>query len=69
MILSIGTCCLLWALFNSFGSRNSSSAGYFIFGVIANFIGQAIPFRANRIIQGIIWQICIFMTFILGNAY
>lgn len=70
MILSIGVCCLLWALFNSFGSgNNSSSAGYFIFGVIANFIGQAIPFRTNRIIQGIIWQICIFMTFILGNAY
>ena len=69
MIVSIATCCLLWALFNCLGTGNSNSAGYFMFGVIANFIGQSIPFRSNRIIQVIIWQICIFMTFILGNAY
>lgn len=69
MILSIATCCLLWALFNCLGTGSTNSAGYFMFGVIANFIGQSIPFRSNRIIQVIMWQICVFMTFILGNAY
>ena len=65
MILSISTCGLLWALFNCMEFGNSNSAAYFMFGVIANFVGQSVPFRSNRIIQVIIWQICVFMTFTL----
>lgn len=50
-------------------SDNSNTASYFMFGVIANFVGQSIPFRGNRFLQTSLLQLCIMMTFILGNAY
>lgn len=58
----------LWRLLNR-GSENSTSLTYFVLGVIANFLGQSIPFARNRRIQMILLQLCILMTFIMGNAY
>lgn len=48
---------------------NSNSAGYNIFGFVANFLGQSIPFRQHRSTQKLILQLSIVLTFILGTAY
>lgn len=66
MALSTLICAVLWTLLSG-GQRTSSF--YFVFGIIANFLGQSIPFRGNRRMQMILLQLCIMMTFIMGNAY
>jgi hypothetical protein len=48
---------------------NPNSAGYFLFSFIAFFIGQGAEFRDHRLIQKVLIQLMIMMTFILGNAY
>ena len=68
-IITIGICVFLWKMFNLMGSGREDSALYFMYGIIASFLLQSIPFRNNRIIQRSLLQICIFMMFIIGNAY
>ena len=68
-IITIGICVFIWKMFNLMGNGREDSAIYFMYGIIAYFLLQSIPFRNNRIIQRSLLQICIFMTFILGNAY
>ncbi|CRL02895.1 CLUMA_CG016004, isoform A [Clunio marinus] len=68
MCLSIIVCSVFWR-FLTRQTFPSNSLFYFIFGVVANFVGQSIPFRKSRRIQVILLQLCILMTFILGNAY
>lgn len=60
-------CAVLWRLLGR--DRNSNSESYFVFGVIAYFVGQSIPFKENRRMQVILLQLCIMMAFIMGNAY
>lgn len=50
-------------------SETSSSAVLFVFGVISNFLGQAIPLRTTSRMQKIILYFCILVMFIMGNAY
>ena len=69
LIITVGTCAIVWKMFNLIGNGRENLAFYFMFGIIANFMLQSIPFCNNRIIQQSLLQICIFMTFILGNAY
>ena len=68
-IITIGICFFIWKMFNLMGNEREDSAFYFMYGIIAYFLLQSIPFRNNRIIQRSLLQICIFMMFILGNAY
>ena len=68
-IITFGICVVVWKMFNLMGNGREDSALYFMFGIVAHFLLQSIPFRNNRIIQRSLLQICIFMTFILGNAY
>ncbi|CAO1357776.1 unnamed protein product [Diamesa tonsa] len=68
-IVSIVTCAIIWRIFNLMRNGNQNSAGYFVFSIIAHFFSQSIPFRNNRTMQKIILQVCIFMTFILSNAF
>lgn len=65
LIVSVLICAVFW----NFYDNHQDSACYFIFGVFANFLGQSIPFRNNRRIQLVLLQLCIMMTFILGNAF
>lgn len=60
-------CAATWKIFQKV--TKSSSVLYFVFGVIANFVGQSIPFKFNHRVQTTVLQCCILMTFILGNAY
>ncbi|CAO1353367.1 unnamed protein product [Diamesa hyperborea] len=69
LFLSIGLSAVLWALHNCLSVKEEVSASFFFFGVAASFLGQSIAFKRTRIIQVIMLQICIFATFILGNAY
>lgn len=70
MIFSISVCAVLWWIFNIFHRQQSgNSAGRFTFGMTAVFLQQMIPFPGNIRMQVILMQICIFMIFILGNAY
>lgn len=68
MILSIIVCGFVWKLLRR-RFIASSSAWHFIIGVIANFFSQSVPFRTNRRIQTTLLQLCILMTFIMGNAF
>ena len=69
LLLSIGLSAWIWLLFNCMSFGNENSAGYFIIGFTASFLGQSMTFRRARIIQVVMLQICIFTTFILGSAY
>ncbi|CRK93888.1 CLUMA_CG007415, isoform A [Clunio marinus] len=70
MIISIVVCSIFWKLLTrSYNYLKSNSPFFFIFGVIANFLGQSIPFRNSRRIQKLLLQLCVLMTFIMGNAY
>lgn len=68
-VLSIGISAIIWSLFNCISSVNENSASFFIFGVIASFLGQSLTFKQMKTIQVIMLQIFIFSTFILGSAY
>lgn len=59
-------CAIFWKLLSR---GNSNTPGHFVFGVVANFFGQSIPFRDSRRMQTTLLQLCIIMTFIMGNAY
>ena len=67
--ISMACCALAWGLLNKFSSHYANSSFYFIFGAVANFLGQAIPFREHRHLQKLILQLTLLLTFILGNAY
>lgn len=69
VVVSIISSAVVWALFNLRRMNNDHSIGYFIFVNFANFLGQGISFRNNRVLQVMIFQLCIMLTFILGNAY
>ena len=69
ILLSLIGCATVWRLLNIYSGLNANSSCYFIFGTIANFLGQAIPFREHRPLQKLILQLTLMLTFILGNAY
>ena len=47
MFISIAICGFVWIKLKT-SAAYSDSAWYFMFGAIANFLGQSIPFRASR---------------------
>lgn len=68
LITSTFVCGVLWKLLSK-NRKNSNSALYFMFVIISNFLGQMIPLRSSRRMQLILFQLCVLMTFIMGNAF
>lgn len=68
LVLSVTFCAIVWRVSKQSPSRSDSTCR-FVFGIIANFLGNSIPFGNNRRMQVVILQLCILMTFIMGNAY
>lgn len=60
---------IVWHFLNKHARGNPNSAGYMFFAFIAFFIGQGVEFRENRLLQKVLIQLMVMMTFILGNAY
>ena len=69
IVLTITCCTIVWKLLNLRSTVNANSSSYYIFGFIANFLGQTIPFRENRRVQKTILQLTILLTFILSTIY
>ena len=68
LFLSLSISAFVWKLLRR-PSPSSDSTLHFLFGIIAFFFGNSIPFRHNRRMQVVLLQLIIFMTFIMGNAY
>lgn len=66
LILSTIGSALLWKFM---GKTFINSAWVFGFAVIANFFGQSVKVSNSRALQVTLLQLCILMTFIMGNAY
>jgi hypothetical protein len=69
LVVTVGSCAVVWRLYRFFYPDTGDSTWYFIFGVFAFYVGQALTFRQNRTKQVLLIQLCIMMTFILGNTY
>jgi hypothetical protein len=69
LVITVGACAVVWRLFRFFYPNTGDSTWYFIFGVFAFYVGQALTFRHNRNKQVLLIQLCILVTFILGNTY
>ena len=69
LLLTVAVCAFVWKLFKFFYPNAGDSTWFFMFGVFANFLGQSLKFRGNQRTQVLLVQICIVMTFILGNNY
>lgn len=59
----------IWYFLNKNNRVRSNSPGFFIFGFISYFFGQSVRFREHRLMQKIILQLSIMITFVLGTAY
>lgn len=53
----------------SLSTNNPNSVWYFMFYVVASFVGQSVTLREHRRIQKTLVQLVVLMTFIMGNAY
>jgi hypothetical protein len=61
---------VVWHFLNKRTStQNSVSATFFLFAIFAFFMGQGVSIHHNRMIQKVLVQLMVLMTFILGNAY
>lgn len=61
---------IIWRIFKKRATRDDfDSASHFVFGMIALFFLQAIPFRRNRPILTSVTQLFVFTLMILGNVY
>lgn len=70
IMLSIAGMVTVWYFLNKHTTQpNPNSTVYFFFAVIAFFLGQGLEFRQHRLMQKVLIQLMIMMTFILGNAY
>jgi hypothetical protein len=59
-----------WHLLNKHSSiPNSNTAWYFLFAFVTFFIGQGVEFREHRLMQKVLIQLMILLTFIFGNLY
>lgn len=69
VFITITSCTIAWKLLNLTSNIEGNSSSYYVFGFIANFLGQSVPFREHRTSQKIILQLTIVLTFILGTLY
>jgi hypothetical protein len=71
ILITASLACLVtvWHLLNRQSFSSPDSSGYFLFGFVSFFLGQGIEFHNNRLMQKVLIQLMIMMTFVLGNAY
>jgi hypothetical protein len=71
MCITITLICLVvvWHFLNKHSTRNPNRAAYILFAFVAFFLGQGAEFREHRLIQKILIQLLILVTFVLSNAY
>lgn len=71
LIMTAMTCfVIVWHFLNKYSQvHNPNSAGYLLFAFITFFIGQSVEFRERRMMQKVLIQLMVLMTFVLGNAY
>lgn len=70
ILTSVAIFAAVWRIFKRRStSRDFDSAGHLVFGMIALFFLQAIPFRRNRPILKLVTQLFAFAMMILGTAY
>lgn len=67
LVVAVSASAIIWMFLSK--NQSSTSGFYFVFAIAANFVGQSLVLRSNHRTLTILIQICIFMTFILGNAY
>lgn len=58
-------CAIFWQRM----TKNLRSTFDFVYFVIVTFLGQAIPLKTDKKVLVMLLQFCIFMTFVMGNAY
>lgn len=66
VIVTILVCAVIWRLLKR---THGNSEWRFIFSVIVSFIGQGSRLRHNRKVQVLLFQLCLVMTFVIGNCY
>jgi hypothetical protein len=66
MFVSVAVCAIVWRLLR----RNRGDSEWrFALSVLASFIGQGVDLKNNRQMQTMLFQLCLIMTFIIGNCY
>lgn len=60
---------IVWHLSNKHSTPNPTSAGLFFFATLQFFLGQSAKLHERRLVQKLISQLMMLMTFVLGNAY
>lgn len=65
MMASIVACAVLWQRV----TKSFKSTFDFMFLTFVSLVGQIVPLKVNKLLLKTILQICILMTFIVGNAY
>lgn len=69
IFITVITSSIVWHFLNKRSRFKLNSASYFMFSFIANLLGQGIPFREHRVMQKVLLQLSIVLTFVLSNAY
>lgn len=69
IMASLACLVTVWYFLNKQSTSRPDSAGYFLFGFMSFFLGQGVEFHSNRLMQKVLIQLMIMMTFILENAY
>jgi hypothetical protein len=71
LIIASVTCfVIVWHLLNkNTPVSNPNTTWYFLFAFVSFFIGQGVEFREHRLMQKVLIQLMVLMTFILGNLY
>lgn len=70
LFVTVAIFAVIWRIFKKYStSHDFDSAGHFVFGIIALFFLQALPFRRNRSVLTFVTQLFVFTMLILGNSY
>jgi hypothetical protein len=67
--VTVTACAGVWKLIRYLQPNTGNSTWHFLFGIFANFVGQAIEFRRTHKRQVLLIQMSVMMGFILGNVY
>ena len=71
LLTAISICAIMWKLFMIIHPtrRSFDSPGYFIFGIVASFFSQTIPYRRNRLILNMIISMFALTFLVFANVY
>lgn len=68
-LTSTGISFVIWKIYRKLTKNVVDSAAYFIFGIIANFFLQDIPFHQNVPTLKALYQTFVFAMIVIGNIY